>query len=312
MVVGRHKRPHFVVELIDSYPLEGLIPAQQEIGGRLIMSAARKLLLSSVVCAACAVVLMAGASTVLASDLPTRKGPPPAPAPLPYSWTGFNVGAQAGYGWGDEHDNLSVTRFGVEEDHFSANSAIGGAHVGYDQQFGSLVVGVRGEIDASGLRGSTTGINIYPIDPATGTCLHQCTVTSATLSFRNTWQAFLLGRAGVAFDRLLVYAVGGLAIADDRETVMATEAGYYTYPGTVAGTPTVWSGQQTKTVYGGALGLGAEYALDAHWRFGAEWRYARFDTGDYSATSARGFPKMVGFKAGFSENLALVDLSYRF
>ncbi len=181
-------------------------------------------------------------------------------------------------------------------------TAIGGVHVGYDQQFGSLVLGVRGEFDASGLHGSTAGNNYG------GSCVEGCYVTTASLAFRNTWQAFLLGRAGVAFDRLLVYATGGLAIADDRESVTATEAFYDSYPGVPVDTYGVWTGAQTRTLVGGAIGLGAEYAFDDHWRFGAEWRYASFGKGDYSAIG----PTTVNYKAGFSENLALVDLSYRF
>jgi outer membrane immunogenic protein len=239
---------------------------------------------------ACAVALTASASTALAADLlPTKKGPPPAPVAAPYSWTGFNVGVQGGYGWGDENDNLSAYR--VPADHFSANGAIGGAHVGYDQQFGSLVLGVRGEIDASGLSGSATAF--IPNSPSV--CFEGCSV-----SFRNTWQAFLLGRAGVAFDRLLVYAVGGLAVGDDRESV--TTNIFEGTPGTAS---------QTKTLYGGAIGLGAEYAFDEHWRLGAEWRYASFGKGDYSAALYEAV-HAVPYKAGFSENLALVDLSYRF
>jgi outer membrane immunogenic protein len=238
---------------------------------------------------ACAMALAASASTALAADLPTMKGPPPAPVAAPYSWTGFNVGVQAGYGWGAESDDLSVTQLRITGDHFDANGAIGGVHVGYDQQFGSLVLGVRGELDASGLSGSITKTASYP-----SVCFEGCSV-----SFRNTWQAFLLGRAGVAFDRLLVYAVGGLAVGDDRESV-TTDVLYG---------PPFWTTSQTKTLYGGAIGLGAEYAFDEHWRFGAEWRYANFGRGDYSAAYGS---NVVSYKAGFSENLALVDLSYRF
>jgi len=258
------------------------------------MSGTRKLLLASAACAACAIALAASAATALAADLLTKKGPPPAPVAAPYSWTGFDVGVQAGYGWGNESDDLSATDFGVLSDHFDANGAIGGAHVGYDQQFGSLVLGVRGEFDASGMSGSITKTS------SSGVCSFEgCAVS---LSFRNTWQAFLLGRAGVAFDRLLVYATGGLAFGDDRESVTAKNFG----------SGDVWTGAQTNTLVGGAVGLGAEYAFDEHWRFGAEWRYVDFGKGDYSAASATGVPKVISYKAGFSENLALVDLSYRF
>ena len=260
------------------------------------MSITRSLALASV--ALCAV-----ASAAVASDLPTMKGPPPAPTPAPYSWTGFDIGLQAGYGWGVENDDLSTTDFiEVPIDHFSANGAFGGAHVGYDQQIGSLVLGVRGEFDATGLNGSTFGTSTTNVISA----CEGCSVTDASLAFRNTWQAFLLGRAGFAFDRLLVYATGGLAIGDDRENVTATQ----TFEGGIGASPSeTWTGSQTKTLVGGAIGLGAEYALDDHWRIGAEWRYVDFPKGDYSATSAF---NTVTYKAGFSENLASLVLSYGF
>jgi outer membrane immunogenic protein len=227
-----------------------------------------------------------GASAALAADLPTMKGPPPAPAP--FSWTGFAVGVQAGGGGGGENDNLSTTDFQVTADHFNVNGVIGGANAGYDQQFGSLVLGIRGELDGSGLRGSTSA-----------TCGGICSVSQINLAFRNTWQAFLLGRAGIAFDRLLVYAVGGLAAGDDRESATITNLS----PVFVTTTA------QTDTLYGAAIGVGAEYALDAHWMLGAEYRYAEFDKGNYTAASG---PETVRYKAGFSENLGLINLGYRF
>ena len=235
------------------------------------MSNSRTLLLASA--ALCAV-----ASTALAA------GPAPAPFGAPSAWTGFNVGLQGGYGWAGENDDLSFTQFTYNADHFTANGPFGGAHIGYDQQLGSLVIGGRVELDGSGLNGSTS-----TTAPLNSSC-EGCTVT---LAFHNTWQAFLLAHAGVAFDRWLIYVTGGLALGDDRESSTVT-----------GGTPS--SGSQTQTLTGGAIGLGTEYAFDAHWRFGAEWRYVTFPKS--SGFSVSGVP----YKAGFNENLALVSLSYGF
>jgi outer membrane immunogenic protein len=248
------------------------------------MSNRCKLLLASV--ALCAI-----ASPAFTADLPTMKGPPPAPVASPFSWTGFNVGLQGGYGWGVENDDLSLPTQ-VTADHFTANGPFGGAHVGYDQQMGSLVLGGRLELDGFDLHGSTTASSPGSGGPACS--FEGCTVS---LAFRNTWQAFLLARAGVAFDRWLVYVTGGLALGDDRESATITQ----TIGGQLLGT-----GSQTQTLAGGAIGLGAEYAFDSHWRLGAEWRYVDFPkSSSYSAGS-------IPYKAGFTENLALVSLSYGF
>jgi len=242
----------------------------------------RRLLLASV--AVCV-----GATAAVAADLPTKKGPPPAPLVAPFSWTGFDVGLQGGYGWGAESDDLSLTTQ-APADHFNANGLIGGAHVGYDQQLGSLVIGGRVELDGSGLNGSTTATS----NSGGPACYYEgCTLA---LSIHNTWQAFLLARGGVAFDRWLLYVTGGLALGDDRENATLT----LRYGGVVG------TGSQTETLAGGAIGLGAEYAFDSHWRLGAEWRYVEFPKS--SSFSVGGVP----YSAGFSENLALISLSYGF
>jgi outer membrane immunogenic protein len=54
-----------------------------------------------------AALLASVATSAFAADLPSRKGPPPAPvyyAP-PFSWTGFYVGINGGYGFGDVNGN---------------------------------------------------------------------------------------------------------------------------------------------------------------------------------------------------------------
>ena len=54
-------------------------------------------------------VLMAGvASSALAADLPTTKGPPPAPyfsPPPAFNWTGFYIGVNGGWGFTDTDNN---------------------------------------------------------------------------------------------------------------------------------------------------------------------------------------------------------------
>ena len=80
----------------------------------------------------------------------------PASAAPPYNWTGFYVGAEGGGGWGRVGLDTSVF------DDAKLSGALGGVQAGYNQQFGSWVVGVVGDINASNIRGSMNwGGEIY-------------------------------------------------------------------------------------------------------------------------------------------------------
>ncbi len=62
----------------------------------------KKLLLSSVA-------LLGFTAGAMAADLP-RRAAPPIYAPIPvFTWTGFYVGVNAGYGWKDTDDNTFLT-----------------------------------------------------------------------------------------------------------------------------------------------------------------------------------------------------------
>jgi outer membrane immunogenic protein len=238
-----------------------------------------------------AAVLALSASAAFASDLPTHKAPPPPPPPAPFSWTGFYIGAEGGFGWGQENDNFSSLPIGIPADSFNVSGPIGGVKAGYDQQFNSLVIGVVADIEASGIHGGKS----YSAIVTEG-------ISAGSLSMHNTWQSSLRARAGVAFDRLLIYGTGGVAFANDQETA------YYAYTPNLSNGPS-WSGSQTRTLVGWTVGAGAEYAFDNHWSASAELRYANFGRGSYSVT---GSGEVFNYKAGFDETLAQVGLSYKF
>jgi outer membrane immunogenic protein len=150
----------------------------------------KKILLASV-----ALFGFAGAAS--AADLPMRAAPPApiiAAAPI-FTWTGFYVGVNAGYGWSnDDFDSVDL----ADED--DDGGFVGGAQVGYNYQIGSFVVGLEGDIQYAdfGSEGAFIGTDgaTYDID-------------------RSDWFGTVRARAGVAFDRALIYATGGFAFADD-------------------------------------------------------------------------------------------------
>src|ERR1041385_5861634 len=104
-----------------------------------------------------AAMLMSGAA--FAADLPARM-PAKAPlyAPVLYTWTGFYVGGNFGWGWstGDANTTLGGVPGTVSG---SGNGALGGVQAGYNWQTGALVLGVEADIQLSGARANFNGVN---------------------------------------------------------------------------------------------------------------------------------------------------------
>jgi outer membrane immunogenic protein len=150
----------------------------------------KKILLASV-----ALLGFAGAAS--AADLPARTMAPAAPivaaAPI-FTWSGFYLGVNAGYGWSNNDSDVIDL---VDED--DDGGFIGGAQVGYNYQIGSFVVGLEGDIQYIDF-GSTR-------------------FRDADLVLREAgiddWFGTARARAGVAFGQALIYGTGGFAFADD-------------------------------------------------------------------------------------------------
>ncbi|WP_243371184.1 outer membrane protein [Microvirga solisilvae] len=155
----------------------------------------KKILLASVA-------LLGFAGVASAADLPARVAPQApiiAAAPI-FTWTGFYAGVNAGFAFNGSDDDGIVfgtdTIFGDSDDD---GSFVGGGQIGYNYQMGSFVLGVEGDLQWADF-GSTT--YVFP----TGTV----TVDS------DDWFGTVRARAGVAFDRALIYATGGWAFTDNR------------------------------------------------------------------------------------------------
>jgi outer membrane immunogenic protein len=152
----------------------------------------KKILLSSVALLG----LTAGA---FAADLPSRRAPAPVIAAVPvFTWTGFYVGANAGYGWVNG-DNIIDPVFGFVGDD-DEGGFVGGGQIGYNYQIGSFVVGLETDLQYADLGKRFTydaGLDEYVEDDS------------------DDWFGTVRARAGVAFGQALVYATGGFAYADD-------------------------------------------------------------------------------------------------
>src|SRR5215210_1949496 len=113
------------------------------------------------------VALMGLASAAAAADLPARNTLPTfSPVPV-FTWTGFYVGANAGYLWNDSDAKLVAVdgqflprdvqlgtlprKLSVEQD-----GPLGGIQAGYNMQSGMFVVGVEADVSWTDTKGDAT------------------------------------------------------------------------------------------------------------------------------------------------------------
>jgi outer membrane immunogenic protein len=263
----------------------------------------RKLLLAST-----AIAMLSAVGAASAADLPTRKGPPIAPVYVPpvFTWTGFYVGANAGYGWRNNNNNdggfLPLNAVIVGGGGFFPVSSgggsggfLGGVQAGYNYQFSpgaGFVVGAEADIDWAnfGRNNSNNGalFTSFSLPQFPGTTFSPSGLAVSTHSNNNQWFGTLRLRAGYAWDRFLVYGTGGLAYGSIRNNgngfgggfIATTTAGFTNPVSGVAGPSTAFIGGATSggssSRAGWTLGVGAEYAITYNWTVKAEYLYANF------------------------------------
>ncbi len=223
-------------------------------------------------------IIVAGAmafqsATAQAADLPARvDAPAPAPvyAPPVFTWTGFYIGANAGWGTGRDKVGFSVTPATTFPNIGNLNRSgfIGGAQAGYNWQYGSLVVGLETDIQYAGMRDK-----LGPVALAGG--------GTASASSRLNWYGTLRPRVGYAFGRTLLFATGGLAYGNPRYTLTAVD-----------GAGNTFAINNSSTKVGWTVGGGLEHAFTNNWSAKLEYGYVNFGTssGTANVLTAGGAP----------------------
>ncbi len=170
---------------------------------------------------------------------------------------------------------------------------IGGGHIGFNYQINQWVLGLEGTVDGTSL--SKTTVVTFP-----GAFGGGGTLTARTTS---DIQGSIRGRLGVAFDRALIYATGGVAFGGLNTNLSLN--GF-----DAAGVPFFASTNRSSTRTGWTVGAGIQYAVTNNWSIRAEYRYTDFGTIRRDAVFPGG-----GFFNGhrrFAENQVQVGVSYKF
>jgi outer membrane immunogenic protein len=244
-----------------------------------------------------AIALMGSA---FAADLPSRAPPPVYLPPVPiFTWTGIYLGGQVGYAWGNNSGGTFVAGDGFG-DIFTANfsgspqGVIGGAHVGYNYQINQWVLGIEGSVDGTSL--SKTVV-------ATGTDLFGATALVTAHSNSNI-QGSIRGRLGVAWDRALLYATGGVAFAGFNSSITDTSGFLTGIPGA--------SASFSNTRVGWTVGGGIEYAITNNWSVRGEYRYSNFGNVTNAPLAGVGLTAFSTSRRQLNENQVQVGFSYKF
>jgi outer membrane immunogenic protein len=196
------------------------------------------------------------AAPAVAADLPAvpTRSYTKAPAYVAsiYDWSGFYLGANAGYGterscW----DFTNAGAFVAAEGCHNAGGAIAGGQLGYRLQSGSFVYGLEAQGDWANLSGSNPSI------------------FTPGLTNRSRMDAFGLftGQFGYALNNTLLYVKGGAAVTDNKYDQLVTSSGA---PISSAGELTRW---------GGTAGVGVEYGFTPNWSAAIEYDHLFISSG---------------------------------
>ncbi len=220
-----------------------------------------------------AAVLTLAASAASAADIPVRM-PVKAPvmAPAAYSWTGFYLGAHAGYAWARTTtvDRLGYNLIPGDTWSYNARGFVGGGQAGYNWQVGALVFGVEADVGYLGLSGSglaPAGVLFFGGDTRGET--------------KSDFYVTARGRLGFAIDNWLIFATGGLIGVNTRVSVI--DACFIPPCGTAAINATSTSLRGTWTVGGGV-----EVGVGGPWSVKVEYLY--FDLRSQTVSAPAFFP----------------------
>jgi outer membrane immunogenic protein len=198
---------------------------------------------------AIAVMALFGFGTANAADMPVKSRPVAAPvayAAPAYNWTGYYIGALAGYGTGDSKHCDAGCFPGFPTP--SIDGWLLGGTIGANWQTGNWVLGIEADAAWANIKGSSGNTSNFG-------CANACrTEINSTSTVR--------GRVGWAFDRWLPYLTAGVAFSDLHASL---------------GNPVLTSDSSFRTSF--VVGGGVEWAFTQQWS--AKFEYLYTDMGGF-------------------------------
>ncbi|HEV7635660.1 MAG TPA: outer membrane protein [Bradyrhizobium sp.] len=214
-------------------------------------------------------------SAATAADLPLSMPVKALPVSAPFTWTGFYIGGHVGYSWGrldgDTLTDITIapglgfgsppgTRIFSFDRNLDPNGVLGGGQLGYNYQIGSAVVGFETDFSWTGQKadfrfnGRNTSLNSEDY------------TYQETLRAQLEYMGTVRGRLGYAFGMFMPYITGGFAWGHMSSDLSSSLKQAFGPTQTIAAS-------QSRTLTGGTIGAGVEYAVAPKWSLKAEYLY---------------------------------------
>jgi high affinity Mn2+ porin len=185
-----------------------------------------------------------------------------------YDWTGFYIGAHAGFGRGSSNVVLSDP-LPVAASH-SFSGMIGGVQAGYNVQLRSgVLLGVEADLT-------------FPNYQTSNSIVSSLATARSDVTEKLDYAGTARGRVGYAAGPWLGYATGGFAWAGER----------------FINTPAIGIGEKHINIRPGwAAGAGIEYAFAPHWSARLEYLYSRYGRADVRYPSGTQYLSSLDFQS---------------
>lgn len=210
----------------------------------------------------------------------------------PFSWTGLYVGLHAGWIDGEStgaHDTFQLGQ--IDPTLQKLDGSIFGGQIGYNHQFGQIVVGA----EVSGSWANNGGA---------GNCFVNFPSNPVTCQIERDWSVTFLSRVGFAFnDRILVYTLGGVAVAHVEQRFN------YIFP--IFLNPADQKGSAHHV--GVAFGAGLQFAIGDNLSFGVEWLHTNYGNQTYHLLTTQGAVATIAtHQQDLESDVIRAVLNYRF
>jgi len=215
-----------------------------------------------------------------------------------FNWSGFYLGGSAGWQGTAVDWNFPNPANSTASTTHSVDSFVLGGHMGYQQQFGRIIVGIEAGV---------TGRPFDDFDRKESSCAFPAPFDDRC-DTNNVGPLYQIGmRLGYTpAERWMIYATGGYAYA--RIETQIRFGGVGVPPAPNANPVTL-----TSTGHGGwYLGAGVDYALTKNWLLGLEYQRVELDAEGHCVGGNCNVPSILNRNVDLSADIVRARISYKF